>query len=192
MPHASDDPAESDDRFRDDDWPPPAPMRPSPRLDRVAAAKAFERARRADLAGRRSDALHLYAVGLRLDPTDEVIYRRLFETALRRFRDGDAAAPAAQVERFNGPHPLDRFIAATLAWAFHLDAPEPALDALEAAAEAGLERFGQWHAPHVFLALWQAGSRDREVWQRAEEACAAVQAWDWVVRIVDVMSALDE
>lgn len=179
-----------DDRFRDDDWPERASDRAHLVTNELLAARYVERARRAEAAGRRTDALLFYASALRHHPRDEAIYPRLFETAMRRFRDADTVAPSDAVERFDGRDPVDRFVARTLAWVLHLDDPESALAALEAAAKAGLDRFGQWHAPHVYLALWQSGLQTPDLWRRAEDACAAVQAWDWMVRIVDVRTSL--
>lgn len=181
-----------DDRFRDDDWPERADERAAHVPNDLLARRYFDRARRADAAGRRTDSLLLYASGLRHDPGDDGAYRRLFETAMRRFREASTEAPPNAVARFDGPSPIDRFVAATLAWSLRLDDPETALVALEAAARAGLARFGQWHAPHVYLSLWQSGIQDRGPWRRAEDACAAVQAWDWMIRVVDVLNTLPE
>ncbi len=155
------------------------------------ARKWFEHARAAKDSYNYKYALHLYASGLRLDPESMSMHEAMYEAAIQYFNKAGKSASGREIKDIEGPHPVEKFVAAEFAWMKDINNASLALKLLEATTKAEQYEVGHWLAPKILNILNKQKKPSKNAFLQAKEYLAEIGAWDEAIRAGEVALFLD-
>ncbi len=148
----------------------------SPQPER--ARQFFDFAKQAAMKTNYAYALVNYAEGLKLDPESMSAHEAMKDVGVRYLNQGGKPASSKDIRKFDGPHPIEKFIAAEFAWMMNYGNAGLAAKALEAAVKAEQLEWGHWAADQVLALARREGKMNKAGWLNLMRLFREVSAFD--------------
>jgi len=142
------------------------------------ARKWFDHAKAMADSYNYDSALVYYANGLKLDPFPIEAHKAMFDAAIQYLNRAGKPASGKEIKGLEGPHPIEKFVAAEFAWMKDINNASLAMKFLEAAAKAGQTEVGQMHAKRILSTLLRQKKLSKGPFTNAMRRFADIGAWD--------------
>ncbi len=171
----------------------PSTTAEQPEFSPEKASKFFLHAKAAQDSTNYEFALQLWLRGLRLDPHNMPALEAFFQSA-HAFLSSKAGKKGLSKEtqkEFGGRGPVERYLAALLAWAMKPDDPFFAVRAAESAAKANLPEPGYWLGDRAMAIVGREKKPRKDLYVKLMEAFKQIGAFDKAVIAGEHATRLD-
>lgn len=162
------------------------------RLEPEKARAWFDRARTAADTRNYEYAMTCYLTGLKFDPSNMQAHEDLFNVAAVYRSSGGSAASNKEVRSVLGDkRPVDRLVAAELAWVKDVANPNYALEFTKLAADLGLNEVAYWVAQKGALAAARLKKPNKNLMVKFMDLFEQIGAYDKAVECGDAAVKID-
>ncbi len=155
------------------------------------ARKWFDHAKAMADSYNYDSALVYYANGLKLDPFPIEPHKAMYEAAIQYLNRAGKPASSKEVKSLEGPHPIEKFVAAEFAWMKDINNGSLAIEFLKAAAKAGQTDVGKMHAKRVLGIMQRQKKLAKGPFLSAMRTFADIGAWDEAIAAGETALQLD-